>query len=662
VTHSPARAAGALLGAGLTTLLLARQAPVPSAVAPPAGDWPSYGRDLGNTRYSPLEQITRDNAASLRIAWRWRSDNFSQPAEYRNESTPLMVNGTLYFTAGTPRWVIAADAATGATTWTWRLTTEDGERARHAPRRDAGRGVAYWTSGPDRADERIFTVTPGFNLAALDAKTGLPVRTFGQSGVVDLKANLGLPVDLDTAAIGSSSPPLVFDNVVVIGPALEVGTAPKSMKNVPGRILAIDARSGKLLWRFNTIPVKGEAGYDTWQDGSAEYTGNTGAWAPLTLDPARGYLYLPVEDATGDYYGGHRKGDNLFSSSLVCLNIRTGEKVWYEQIVHHDIWDRDNAAAPILADITVGGRRIDAVVQLTKQAYAYVFDRVTGKPVWPIVETPVPQSDVPGEKTAATQPLPSKPAAFDRQGATPDNLIDFTPELHDEAMKALAAYRPGQGPFAPPSLANAPDGTRGTLLFPGNLGGANWEGGAFDPETGMLYVGSWTSPTILALTKDPRSDMDWVGSLPRVPTVRGLPIVKPPYSRITAIDLNTGEHAWMVPSGDTPEAIRNNPALAGLTIPPTGAQSRPEILATKTLLFTAEGASGAATLHVLDKKTGAKIADVPLPGAVGSVPMTYAIGTRQFIAFWVSDRASDLPGTLVALALPGPGRGGRGGE
>jgi quinoprotein glucose dehydrogenase len=328
--------------------------------------------------------------------------------------------------------------------------------------------------------------------------------------------------------------------------------------------------------------------------------------------------------------------------------------VWYFQIVHHDIWDRDNAAGPILADITVGGRRVEAVVQLTKQSYAYVFDRVTGTPVWPIVERPVPQSDVPGEKTAATQPIPTKPAAFDRLGATPDNLIDFTPDLHAEAIKALATLRAGTSPFSPPSLGDASDGTKGTLLLPGNLGGANWEAGAFDPETGLLYVGSWTNPSVLALVKDPqRSDMDWVGSTGQVPRVRGLPIIKPPYSRITAIDLNTGDHAWMVPNGDTPAAIKNNPALAGLAIPPTGAQSRPAVLATKTLLFAAEGASGQPILRALDKKTGATLAQIALPGAVGSVPMTYAIGPRQFVAFWVSDRASELPGTLLAFALPG---------
>ena len=621
-----------------------------------SGEWRHYSRDLASSRYSPLDLLTRENISNVKVAWRWRSDNFSAPPEFSNESTPIMIGGTLYVTAGSSRWVVAADAATGATKWTWRL--DEGDRARSAPRRDSGRGVSYWTDG---SEERIFTVTPGFNLVALDAKTGRPIAGFGKDGVVDLRAQLGVEIDLTNARIGNSSPPLVFEDVVVIGPALEVGTAPPSKKNVPGRILAIDAKTGALKWRFNTIPVKGEPGYETWENGSAEYTGNVGAWAPLTLDEKRGYLYLPLEAATGDYYGGHRPGNNLYSSTLMCLDVRTGKPVWHFQIVHHDIWDYDNPTAPILADVTVDGKRVEAVVQLTKQAFAYVFDRVTGKPVWPIVETPVPQSDVPGEKTSPTQPIPSKPKAYDRQGITENDLIDFTPELRAEAVAMLKNYRYGSV-FTPPSLADAPDKTRGALQMPGNLGGTNWEGGAFDPETGVLYVGSWTGLSVSGMTKSTRSDMDYVGGGGGgTPRVRGLPFLKPPYSRITAIDLNTGEHAWMVPNGDTPAAIKSNPALAGLTIPPTGGTSRPVVFATRTLLFTGERGGGANVLRALDKKTGATIATIPLPGAISSVPMSYAIGGRQFLALWVADRAGETPSMLVTLAVPvpaGPGRGG----
>ena len=632
----------------------------PAAPAPagPTVEWRTYGGNLANWRYSPLDQLNKDNIAGVKPVWRWKSDNFGAPPEYRNESTPIMVNGSLYFTVGIQRWVAAVDAATGANKWIWHL--DEGERGRVAPRRMAGRGVAYWTNG---TSERIFTITPGFMLVALDAKTGVPVADFGTNGVVDLKANLGVDLDLVNAPIGNSSPPLVFDNIVVIPPALQEGSRPPSMKNVPGRIMAFDTRTGKLAWRFNTIPVKGEVGYDTWEKGSAEYTGNAGSWAPLAADEKRGLIYVPVEDATADYYGGHRPGDNLFSSSLVCLDAKTGKRVWHHQLVHHDIWDRDNPTHPILADITVGGKKIEAVIQLTKQAYAFVFDRVTGAPVWPINEVPVEQSDVPGEKTAATQPVPTKPAAFDRVGVTVDDLIDFTPELRAEAVKQLSKTRLGKTPFTPPSLANAPDGTNGTLTVPGNLGGANWEGGALDPETGILYVGSWTNPSILVLTKDPqRSDMDYVGGDGGSTRVKGLPVLKPPYSRVTAIDLNTGDTKWMAVNGDTPPEIKNNAALAGVTIPKTGAMTRPEILVTKTLLLVAEGNGAQPIIHVLGKATGAELTSITVPGTINSLPMTYAINGRQYLSFWTSNRQAQQASELVTLALPAPSGGGRGGQ
>lgn len=611
------------------------------------GEWPNYHRDLASTRYSPLAQITRDNVAKLTTAWTWKPDSSVRPPEYKNESTPLMVGGVLYFTTGLHRSVVAVDAATGAEKWQWHWD-EPAARFRNAPRLGAGRGVAYWTDG---RDARIFSVTPGFHLVALDAKTGKPVESFGNAGIVDLKLQLGVPLNPDSAVIGNSSPPLVFEDVVVIPPALREGARPPSMRNVPGRVMAFDARTGALKWRFNTIPARGEFGYDTWLDGSAEYTGNTGVWAPMSVDVKRGWLYLPVEGATGDYYGGHRPGDDLFSSTLVCLDIRTGKRIWHYQIVHHDIWDRDNPTAPVLADITVGGRRIEAVVQVTKQAFAYVFDRVTGKPVWPIVERKVPQTDVPGERTSPTQPFPTKPAAFDLQGITINDLIDFTPELRAAALEAVKSYRLGEL-WTPPSLVNAADGTRGTLSVPGSVGGANWEHGAFDPESGVLFVGSFTNVKNFGLDRDSTaSDMRYVDGGGRIPNLRGLPLLKPPYNRITAIDLNTGEHVWQVPGGDTPDAIKNNPALAGLTIPTTGAQSRPAVMATKTLLFATEGWGGRAVLHVLDKKTGARVAEIPLPGSVGGSPMSYMMDGKQYVAVWAG-RQGSVPAQLVALALP----------
>ena len=610
------------------------------------GEWPAYHRDLASTRYSPLDQVNRDNASKLTVAWTWKTD--STEREFKNENTPLMIDGVLYFTSGIRRSVVAVDAATGAEKWRWSYT-ESPARLRSAPRQGAGRGVAYWTDGKSA---RIFVVTPSFKLVALDAATGKQVPTFGDQGMVDLKLQLGVQLNPDSAVIGSSSPPMVFENFVVIGPALEEGSRPPSMKNVPGRILAIDAVTGALKWRFNTIPQKGEFGYDTWLNPeSAVYTGNAGAWAPLTVDAKRGYLYLPVEGATGDYYGGHRPGANLFASTLVCLDIRTGKRVWHFQTVHHDIWDRDNPTAPILADINVGGRRIEAVVQLTKQSFAYVFDRATGAPVWPIVETPVPQTDVPGEWTSPTQPIPTKPAAFDRQGVKVDELIDFTPALRAAALEAVKPYRLGEL-YSPPSVVNGPDGTQGTLNLPGFVGGANWEHGSFDPETGMLYVGSFTNVGNYGLNQDTaRSDMRYVGRAGRTPTVNGLPLMKPPYNRVTAINLNTGDHAWMVPGGDTPAGIANNPALQGLTIPPTGALTRPAVMATKTLLFMVEGWGSAPVLHVLDKRTGQRITDIALPGSVGGSPMSYMVNGRQYIALWVG-RQGSMPAQLITLALP----------
>lgn len=602
-----------------------------TAFAQNPGEWPNYHRDLAGTRYSPLDQINRDNVAKLAVAWKWTTDSTDGQPESKNENTPIVVGGVMYFTSGNHRAVVAVDAATGAEKWRWRWD-DTPARFAAAPRKGGGRGVSFWTDG---RESRVFVVLPGFHLVALNSADGKPVATFGTNGFVDLKIANGAPMNLDSADIGSSSPPLVFENTVVVGPAHKEGTRPPSMKNVPGRVLAFDAKTGALKWRFNTVPSKGDFGYDTWLDGSAEFTGNTGVWAPMSLDTKRGYLYLPVEDATGDYYGGHRPGDNLFSASLVCLDVRTGKRVWHYQIVHHDIWDRDNPTAPILADITVDGRRIEAVAQITKQSFVYVFDRVTGKPVWPINETPVPQSDVPGEKTSPTQPIPSKPPAFDVQGITTNDLIDFTPELRAKAVEAVKNYRLGQL-FSPPSLARAADGTRGTLSAPGSTGGANWEHGSFDPETGILYVGSYTNPANFSLAQDTlRSDMRYVGQLGGVPSVDGLPFLKPPYNRITAIDLNKGEKLWTIAGGDTPDNIKNNPALAGLSIPRTGARARPSTLATKTLLFVSEGWATKPVLHVHDKKTGDLIADIPLAGWVAGSPMSYMINGTQYVAFWV---------------------------
>jgi quinoprotein glucose dehydrogenase len=409
-----------------------------------------------------------------------------------------------------------------------------------------------------------------------------------------------------------------------------------------------------MRWSFRTIPRRGEEGYETWLNGSAEYTGNAGVWTPFTVDEELGYVYLPVEAATSEYYGGHRPGNNLFSSSLVCVDVKTGKRVWYHQLVHHDIWDYDITSPPMLVDITVNGRAIKAVVQPTKQAYAYVFDRVTGQPVWPIEERPVRQTDVPGEWTSPTQPIPTRPAPFDRVGIGADDLIDFTPALRAAAVQALKPYRLGPL-YAPPSLEDAADGTKGTIMLPGNRGGSNWNAGAVDPETGYVYVASVTRPTLLQLVKTAESKMDYVATAlaPTLPTVEGLPFVKPPYGRITAYNMNTGEIAWQIANGDTPPEIKNNPALAGLQVPRTGSTSHAGILATRTLLFAGEGDGGQPMFRAHDKRTGEIVWETRVPAGVQTgLPMTYTYRGKQYIVFATSGAATRTPAQLVAYALP----------
>ena len=613
------------------------------------GQWPHYGGDQGATRYSSLDQIDPTNAADLQIAWRWQTRNFGPRPEYKYEATPIMVDGVLYTTAGGGRrTVVAIDAESGETLWMYRH--DDGARAATAPRKNSGRGVAYWSDG--NGDDRVLVITPGYFLVALDAATGRRVPTFGNDGVVDLKQGLDADVDSVAAVIGASSPPMIVGDVAVIGAALEVGFYPPSRRNVPGHVRGFDVRTGERKWIFHTIPHPGEFGHDTWLDSAWAYTGNAAVWAPMSADPDLGYVYLPVEAATSDFTGGHRPGNNLFSSTLVCLNANTGERVWHFQLVHHDIWDSDIPAAPILLDITVGGRPVQAVAQVTKQNFTYVFDRVTGAPVWPIEERPVPQTDIPGEWTSPTQPFPTKPSPFDRQGFSEDDLIDFTPELFAEALTIARRYRWGSL-FAPGSLVDTIAGTQGTLRFPKSTGGANWEGGAVDVEAGMLYVSSVSSPAAIAIGpgNPERTDLDYL--LLRDPNVRGprrLPLTKPPYGRITAIDLNTGEHVWMVPNGGTPASIADHPALANVDLTPTGHPTRAVLLVTKTLLFAGEGYGADPLLHVLDKATGRSIVDLELPAPATGLPMTYLHDGKQYVVLPVGGRGH--AGELVALALP----------
>jgi quinoprotein glucose dehydrogenase len=636
-----------VIGVTATILSLVCALSVAAQQGATGGEWHVYGGDAGHTRYAPLDQIDASNVADLEVAWRWTGQNFGPNPLIRSQTTPLMVDGVLYATAGQRRAVVALDAGTGETLWMW--TMDEGERLGDAPRANPGRGVAWWSDGA--GDDRILAVTPGYHMVALDAHTGRPLSDFGDAGVLDLheqhRVRDGVPIE---GSIGASSPPTVVGDVVVIGSAHHVGLRPPSMVNTPGDVRGYDVRTGELLWTFRTIPEPGDEGYETWMNGSAEYTGNAGVWAPISFDPETGYVYLPTEAATGDYFGGHRHGANLFSTSLVALDSRTGEKVWHFQMIHHDIWDWDNPTVPILADIEVDGAPRKIVAQLTKQGFTYVFDRLTGEPIWPIEETPVPQTDVPGEWTSPTQPIPTLPVPYERQGFSEDDLIDFTPEILERAREVASEYR--MGPiFSPPSLADAADGTRGTLALPSTLGGANWEGGAIDPETGLLYVGSQTTPSVLQLIPGgQRSDMDYVFGFARADVAPGVPIVKPPWGRITALDLTDGSMAWMVANGDTPDYVAERLDIDPELIPRTGKVSRAGLLVTRTLLFAGEGASGDPILRALDKATGETIAEIALPNVQTGLPMTYMHEGRQYVVLSVGGGGD--PAELVAFALP----------
>ena len=631
------------------------------------GEWPGYGGDAGHTRYSPLDQVDASNFGDLELAWRFRTDNLGPAPEFKLEGTPLMTGGVLYATGGTRRTVVALDAATGELLWMHR--EDEGERAAASPRRLSGRGLAYWTDG---TEARILYVTIGFRLVALDAATGARIAGFGRDGAVDLKTAAfvgdGRRIDLVTGAIGSNATPTVARDVVIVGGTFADGAAPPTHNHIKGLVQAFDVRTGRRLWTFNTVPRPGELGADTWLGDSWGTNGNNGVWTQISADPELGIVYLPVESPTGDYYGGHRPGDNLFGESLVAVDLLTGQRLWHFQLVHHPIWGFDMASPPILADITVDGREIEAVAQPGKQAFLYVFDRVTGEPVWPIEERPAPRGDVPGEWYSPTQPFPTRPPAYDRQGASLDDLIDFTPGLRAEAVELVSRYR--LGPMFTPPVVSRPEGPIATLGLGAGSGGTNWPGGGYDPETHILYVPSRTGFYSWELIPTPGpevSDMRYVkgtakhgvghGGL-RDLNVRGLPLVKPPYGRLSAIDLDRGDILWQRPHGDTPDPVKNHPALAGLEIPPTGEPCTHLLgpLVTGTLVVMGEcgfhqtPAGRGAMLRAYDKATGDEVGAVFMPAPQSGSPMTYVAEGRQYIVLAVSGRG--YPGEYLAFRLP----------
>jgi quinoprotein glucose dehydrogenase len=669
------------IACALTCLLVGGIASASAQSGAKNGEWTTYAGDLGSTRYSGLDQINAGNFKRLEIAWRFKTDSLGPRPEYQFEGTPLMAHGLLFTTAGSRRAAVALDAATGE--MLWMHSENEGARGAAAPRLLSGRGLAYWTDGKE---ERILYVTPGYRLLALDAKTGVPVRTFGLNGVLDLKLDDDQEIDPVTGEVGLHSTPIVANDVVIIGAAHKSGGVPKSYRNVKGYVRGFDVRTGKRLWIFHTIPKPGEYGIETWEKDSWSYTGNTGVWGQISVDEQLGIAYLPVELPTGDYFGAHRPGSGLFGESLVAVDLKTGQRKWHYQLVHHGIWDMDIPCAPILTDIVVNGRVVKAVAQPTKQAFLYVFNRETGQPIWPIEEKPVEKGEVPGEWYSPTQPFPAKPPAYERTGVSVDDLIDFTPELRAEAVRQASKYK--MGPMFTPPVVSKIDGPLATLSRA--QAGTNWAGGSFDPETHVAYVfstGAIGAYGLVPPVDAKMSDMEYVqgnaasgarrsggagssagGGRSGTPaagedatggglTVQGLPLGKPPYGQITAIDLNRGEILWQIAHGETPDNVRNHPALKGLTIPRTGRPGIIGTLVTKTLViageagfFTTPSGARGAMLRAYDKATGNEVGAVYMPAPQSGSPMTYMLNGKQYIVIAIS--AGSYSGELLAFRLP----------
>jgi len=664
------------------------------------GEWTHYAADMKGTRFMPLDQINAANFNKLEVAWRFKTDNLGPRPEYKLEGTPLMVKGVVYTTAGTRRSVVALDAKTGEQMWVYSM--REGRRAAIAPRQLSGRGVSYWTDG--KGDERILFITTGFRLVALNAKTGTPIQGFGRNGILDLKEGVvygsNQPIDLETGEIGLHSTATVAKDLVIVGSSFKEGLTVKTHNNTKGLVRAFDVRTGKKIWQFNTIPRPGEVGAETWENDSWAVNGNTGVWTGITVDEELGLVFLPVETPSSDLYGGHRPGNNLFAESLVCVDLRTGQRKWHYQVVHHPIWDHDLSSPAIVADITVNGRAVKAVAMPSKQAFLYVFDRVTGQPVWPIEEKPMPKGDVPGEWYPPTQPIPTKPPAYSRNYLKmPDDLIDFTPALRQQALENMKRYKvmPEGMPYNPPILGKV-NGLLGAINI-GNLGGGtNWPGGSYDPETHTAFVqaaNAGITGTSLVAPPAGFSDIRYVMGVEGAPfvvsegpgfgtaadapqpppeaarppapsgppvqtnllNVEGLPIMKPPYGVVAAINLDRGEMVWQVPHGDTPDAVRNHPALKGINVPKTGQSVSVGLTVTRTVVIVGDGQvtnpgnrPRGAMLRAYDKASGKEVGAVYLPAPQSGSPMTYSVDGKQYIIVAVSGGA--YSGEYIALALP----------
>jgi len=651
------------------------------ALAQDTVEWTHLGGDAHHTRYTPAANITPENFGELKEAWVWNGASFDAQS---GRSTPSYVDGKLFTVAGPRRHVVAMDPETGETIWSYREPNTF--RWEYSMRKDYGKGVAY-----AEVDGKgvIYIISPAFFLTALDADTGAPLEGFGQpvpvegfsqTGVVDMLADLGHPfdpfygIDKEVGYLTSSSPPIVVNGVVVVGNSAEQGYNQSRIENVPGDILAYDAKTGDFKWKFNVIPRPGEYGHDTWESDAWQYTGDVSPWAPISADPELGLVYVVTNPPTIDYYGGFSPGDGLFGTSMIAIDVATGERKWHFQLVHHDVWNYDIPTAPILLDVEHNGRTIKAVAQATKQTLLFAFNRETGEPLWPIEERPVPQSIVPGEQLSATQPFPSKPMAYDLTGLSEDDLIDFTPELRQQAIDTLADWQIGPL-YLPPLHRDNPLGKRGAYWCPGDGGGSNITGPpAADPETGIMYVTSVSACSTNTLVPGDEADLRYMtdsgttttgattaryangvgGGSPRAPS--GLPLWKPPYSRITAIDLNTGEHLWMIPVGETPDRIKNNPALAGVDVGNTGTGAMAIMVVTPTMLvYAGDVSDGTPHLFAIDKMTGRELARIPVSKQSRYGMMSYVHKGEQYIMLQTGS-------TLTAMSLHGPVASGAGGH